>query len=77
MREGVVDDVAETRPAMSELRTIEVRVPAPALDYCVRIAAGLPRRSSRVWSFTAAFSLRNLAQGNTERQRSMIVESRA
>ena len=34
----------------------------------------LPRRSSSVWSFTAAFVDRKGAQENTERHRSIVVE---
>ena len=37
----------------------------------------LPCRSSSVCIFTAAFCLRNLAHGNSDRQRSIVVESRA
>src|SRR5262249_14266977 len=37
----------------------------------------LPRRSSSVWSFTAAFVDRKGAQENTERHRSIVVESSA
>src|SRR6516165_7615599 len=37
----------------------------------------LPRRSSNVWSLTAALLERNGAHGNTERHRSMVVESSA
>ncbi len=44
----------------------------------MRINVGiLPCRSSSVWIFTAALCWRNLAQGNSERQRSMVVESKA
>jgi len=37
----------------------------------------LPRRLMRVWSLTAALRRRNLAQGNSARQRLMVVESKA
>jgi hypothetical protein len=37
----------------------------------------LPRRSSRVWSLTAALCLRNGTQGNSARHRSLVVESSA
>src|ERR1035437_4656592 len=37
----------------------------------------LPRRSSKVCILTAALCLRNLARGNSERHRSMVVESSA
>ena len=37
----------------------------------------LPRKSSRVWSLTAALVLRNGAQGNSDRHRSMVEESSA
>ena len=36
-----------------------------------------PRRSSSVCSFTAALVLRNLAHGNSDRHKSMVVASRA
>src|ERR1035437_1171832 len=48
------------------------------LPSVTRIKVGmLPRRSSRVCSLTAALRRRNRAQGNSVRQRSMVVESRA
>jgi len=37
----------------------------------------LPRRSSSVCSFTAALVVRNGAHGNSDRDRSRVVESRA
>ena len=37
----------------------------------------LPRRSSRVCIFTADLVVRKCAQGNTDRHRSMVVESKA
>ena len=37
----------------------------------------LPCRSSKVCILTAALCFRNLAQGNRDRQRSMVVESNA
>ena len=37
----------------------------------------LPRKSSKVWSLTAALVLRNGAQGNSDRHRSMVEESSA
>src|ERR1039457_3255757 len=37
----------------------------------------LPRRSSNVWSFTAALVDRHGVQGNTDRHKSMVVESNA
>ena len=36
-----------------------------------------PRKSSSVWSFMAALVFRKVAHGNSERHRSMVVESRA
>src|ERR1035438_1455153 len=48
------------------------------LPSVTRINLGmLPRRSSSVCSLTAALRRRNRAQGNSVRQRSMVVESRA
>ena len=37
----------------------------------------LPRRSMSVWSLTAALRLRKEAQGNRDRHRSIVVESKA
>ena len=46
--------------------------------YWYRMKVGiLPRRSSRVWSFTADFVERNRAQGKTDRQRSIVDASSA
>ena len=36
-----------------------------------------PRKSSNVCNFTAALVVRKLAQGKTDRHRSIVVESRA
>ena len=48
------------------------------LPAVMRINVGmLPRRSNSVCIFTAALRRRNLAHGNSERHRSMVVESRA
>jgi hypothetical protein len=44
----------------------------------IEIIVGIgPRKSSSVWSLTAALVERNRAHGNKLRQRSMVVESKA
>ena len=71
---GPIHDVAGA--GLGEELVEDVDVVRFAIGNAINVGM-LPRRSNSVCIFTAALCRRNLAQGNSERHRSMVVESRA
>ena len=66
------------RAILDECRKIvERQGGCPTGEAVITTAGKLPRSARSVWSLTAALARRNVAQGNRERQRSMVVESSA